>query len=97
MKYFIQDTEIEFKVGDYVEVACYDITYFGIITEVEEIMWDIRGQLNVYVNHEGVYSKHSDIVALYRKNKRGNLICLYEDKERKKMIEEYRNAGVIEI
>ena len=84
MKYFIDETDIEFKVGDVIEVPRFSDnvseTDFGVITEISETMWSIREQLNVYINGENMYYKHYDIVALYRKNEKGDLILLWENK-----------------
>ncbi len=85
MKYYIDETNIEFNVGDLVELPTWDGSHptFGIITKIEEIMWEIRGQLNVYINGEHFYYKHYDILALYKRDTNGNFILSYENKDMK--------------
>ena len=99
MKYYIEDTNIEFKIGDLVEVPRYwkdiDTSDIGVITRITETMWKIRDQLNVYINGENTYYKHSDIRALYRKDEKGNFILLWKSPYAKDNY--FDEEGAIEI
>lgn len=74
----IPNTDIKFKLGDVVEVPSWtwtdDCSYFGTITRIEDCVLDIRGYYCIYINGEDTYYKSSDIIAWYRKNRKGTLV-----------------------
>ena len=81
-KYFIPDTDIQFKIGDVVELFdTFDDKHniFGVITEINDTPMELRDYYWLRLNDSKLYERSSNVKTWYRKNRKGILVPYCDD------------------